>query len=171
MIKSSIFNKTDFSSLLAYFPFDGLTPNLSVKESSASPVKFYTLNPLTNFSGDVTFPSEFTDLRLCEINYYLNTLVNECFPISSTEKIGNCDVMTSYGGCLKCSIGYYIHSQPSTRDKCLNMCMDGYFKDDKSGTCKPCNINCLKCVDETNCVTCRYPDTLPSNCENRCKIL
>jgi hypothetical protein len=63
----------------------------------------------------------------------------------------NCDKCATSKKCEKCLPPTYLNTE---NDKCETSCETGYYKDDKTQKCEPCDQKCNKCNGEKECVKC-----------------
>ena len=108
-----------------------------------------------------------TCLATCPANYWADSFSNICSECSSS--CASCTGPSS-SNCISCNVGFYL--QPNST-KCRNTCPQGYFTNNQTLTCDPCNIACSSCTGSTNimCQSCQanfylQPDS--TTCLNYC---
>lgn len=99
-------------------------------------------------------------------SYYLDgsskcvtTCTQSYFEGPSQFTCDSCDSSCSYcyGTTTNCTVcnkpnGYVTSGQNTSI--CVLKCEDGYYKDDGTSSCQPCDQNCLTCDTSSSCTSC-----------------
>ena len=110
---------------------------------------------LTCYSGKFLYSGQC--LSSCSSRFWGDSSSNTCEPCwKNSSNIAPFSCLTcdspSSSSCVTCEPGFFLY--PSPRGQCLQICPDGYWPNDSSGTCDACWVNPELDTDPHSCKTC-----------------